>query len=66
MKTLKRLNRLLNKIFVIIILALFYYIGVGLTAGFFRLFLLFKRQNKQTFWKKVPAAKNLDDFSSAY
>ncbi len=66
MKTLKWLNKWINHLVVIVILAIFYILGVGITAFFLQLFRALRRDKKSTYWETSSLGKNTTDYSSPY
>jgi hypothetical protein len=66
MKTLKWLNKSINHFVAVVILALFYILGVGITAFFMQIFLVFRRQTQTTYWETSPLAEKTPDYSSPY
>lgn len=66
MKTLKWLNKSINHFVAEVILAIFYILGVGITAFFMQLFRVFRRQKQATYWETSSLAEKIPDYSSPY
>jgi predicted permease len=62
---LKKVNRTLNNLFIAVVLIVFYFIVIGISALLYFIFRQFRKEQKNTYWNKVKKYKK-EEFYSAY